>query len=315
MFDWLMNYSSILRATIIGAIIVAMIIFITTIIYFVKPKIKRENFKYFYAFSAGFIVIVGSLGLFGSARSALRNHFQIANHPAESDFTTTEIFIVASFIILILSLAGLIIWTIKRIFITDEHDSSDAIKTKKDFKRRKIVGIVMVLLHRVPASFVIGAFADNPVGESAALFAIILHIIPELMIVFYRQIEMGVPKRKAYINSILIKVVFLPLIIIGNLLTTWTTEQWWFLPALYLMGGTFLIYASFIELTPEFSPQLSIGHTHEHLEDLSAQLDHGHIEQKDVLSIKQKRKVTVLLSFSLMVGVALAAAIMFFHFH
>lgn len=315
MFDWLMNYSSIIRATIIGLIIVAMIILITSFIYFVKPKIKRENFKYFYAFSAGFIVIVGSLGLFGSARNALKNHFQVTNHPSESDFTTTEIFLVAAYVLLVLSFAGLIIWTIKKMFISDDHGLSSKSKSEKDFKKKKVVGIVMVLLHRVPASFVIGAFADDPVGESAALFAIILHIIPELMIVFYRQIEMGVPKGKAYINSILIKIVFLPLIIIGNLLTTWTTEQWWFLPALYLMGGAFLIYASFIELTPEFSPELSIGHTHEHLEDLSIQLDHGHINHKDVTTIKQKRKVSVMLSLSLMIGVSFAAAIMFFHFH
>ena len=81
------------------------------------------------------------------------------------------------------------------------------------------------------------------------------------------------------------------------------------------MGGAFLIYASFIELTPEFSPELSIGHTHEHLEDLTVQLEHGHIEHQDIATIKQKRKATVLLSLSLMIGVSVAAAIMFFHFH
>lgn len=306
MFDWLMDYSSILRATILASIIIGLIIVITLGLYLFKPKIKKENFKYFYAFSAGFVMIVGALGLFPAARHGLTEHFgkeHIENGEVHMELGTKEIFIVIGFVLGIIALCGLMIYITKTAFITNAKDKD------KEYKRRKTMGIVMVLLHRLPASFVIGALANEVNEEPAALFAIILHIIPDLLIVFYRQIEMGVSKNKALINSILVKLVFLPFILLGNVLAQWAEETWWFMPMLSIMGGTFLVYASFAELTPEFAELLNIEHTHEHLEDI---VSDGHTQHTITL---KKRKEISLITVSLFIGIASAVAIMFIHSH
>ncbi|NQZ65829.1 MAG: hypothetical protein HRT99_01255 [Mycoplasmatales bacterium] len=308
MFNWLMDYSLMMRALIVSSIIIGFLVFILIFIYFFKPSIKRKNFLYFYAFSAGFLIIVSILGLYNSIGPEARKSIYIYDMNPQSDNfmeimnNNGYIWKTALIIISVIASSMAIIFLVKYLA---NKSMSNKNQEKTSEKRRKIIGIIFMLTHRIPASILIGSFLINPVGEDTALFAILLHLIPEALVVFYRQIDAGLSKRKAFVYSIFAKLFFLPAIFIFTLIGNSISDIWWFKIALYAFGGTFLLYAAINELTVDF------------LEGFKHRI--SEINDDIKITAEQKKSNLIKLSTSatlvFAVGIAFAASVMSFHYH
>jgi zinc transporter ZupT len=82
------------------------------------------------------------------------------------------------------------------------HDHSHLIYNLNDVNpKSKILGLMLLMSHRIPGGLIIGFLISNIQhnGEVSAvdivfLVTFILHIIPEELILYYRQMEMGVKK-------------------------------------------------------------------------------------------------------------------------
>ena len=308
MWNFLLKYNDITRASIIASIIVAMIVIVLIIVYFL-PDMKKRHFKYFYAFTAGFIVIVGFLGLYASIKTYLSEAPMFDKYDMEyfggipTKSEDLDIFgqVINKRLFTIFSLAFTTITSLLAIGIVVIIKHFMHRKMHNNVDGDKISSIVLVLLHRVPASFIIGAFASDPVTEESALFAIILHIIPEVLLVYYRQIDAGVTKKKAFLYSLLVKLVFFPLILIGSALNTVMTSLWWFKPLLFAMGGTFMVYAGVHEFALEFVREVK--------------QDGELLKVSSGESATNIKKRIFLTTLCLVIGVSLAAGIMSFHYH
>ncbi|MCC3161010.1 MAG: hypothetical protein K4H23_04850 [Mollicutes bacterium PWAP] len=365
MFDWLLHFTIEQRALIIGAIIFGFLIIVLLIAYFAKPKIKRKNFVYFYAFSCGFLLMVALLGLLSSVKNNL--HFSpsaltVSSKKLHNGTFVTEIDNKVGYIITVILFVSLTSATC--IFIArlvnkisnfnfyykdkryvnlinqdyenvikialDHNVKIDKYKNKKSLakatyllinkqknsheflvkqnKRKKINGIVLMLTHRIPASILIGAFLLSPVAEESALLSILAHLIPEILIVFYRQIEAGIKKRKALLSSILIKLLFIPMILVGSIVASKikTLSLWWFKPLIYILGGTLLLYAAVNEFGTDF--MYSMNHQTSDI--------HYDKDNKKILSLKKEKEKVILFTVIFFgLGIALSSGILSFHFH
>ena len=50
------------------------------------------------------------------------------------------------------------------------------------------------------------------------LCSFVIHVLPEELITYYRQIDMGISKKRAALNSFLADVIVVPLVIIGSII-------------------------------------------------------------------------------------------------
>ena len=313
MFNWLLAFSNYEKSLIIASIVVALIIFILLVIVFLKPKIKMENYKFIYAFLSGFILIIGTLGLFGEFKDHIfgdEGHFNFATHGHKVGVIFIVIaLVVSSFIIAIsLILSGkLIIKLIGRKYHKEPV---------KIYQANKLLAIAFVLLHRIPASITIG-FLVNELHEDASLLVVlILHIIPEVMLVYYRMIDLGYSKLKAFTLSFLIKIIFFPLIILGTAINQAVSAIWWIQPLLFGSVAVILTYSVITELMPEFMNYMNLHYHGVHLIKKGKKPNYeawDHVHSINISQDQTKNKIILKLGVFLLIGMALAVMILMFH--
>ncbi|KUH47555.1 ZIP family metal transporter [Mycoplasmopsis meleagridis] len=125
----------------------------------------------------------------------------------------------------------------------------------------KVVALLLLLTHRIPSGLFIGyslnSFAGFSIGTSstlgfAFLVSFILHIIPEILIFYFRQREMGYSPWKASLWSIASLLIFLPLLLIGMYFGSYINYYPQIMAfANALIGGVF-IFTAIVEFLPEF---------------------------------------------------------------
>jgi hypothetical protein len=82
------------------------------------------------------------------------------------------------------------------------HDHSHLIYNMNDVNpKSKVFALILLMSHRIPGGLIIGFLISNiqhhgQVSTVDIIFLVtfILHIIPEELILYYRQMEMGVKK-------------------------------------------------------------------------------------------------------------------------
>lgn len=297
MFNWMENYNSILKALILASIIVGFLTVLAFLLVLIRPKPKKELFKYFYAFTSGFVIVIGTLGLFHEAREKIND--------ALGDINGINILYVVLVGLIATLLSLVILYFIK----------GQTVQTRKKGQKihKKWWGIILVLFHRIPASITIGLLASTIQDEIALFIVICLHMIPEVLLMYYRQVEMGISKKKILFNIILINSIFIPLIIIGAAIGEGIHDYWYIEASIYFLTGIVMAYASVSELIPEYINYLSAhSHTpkahHEHHEHSA--IDHVH--EVRVVSKSMKRQISMI-SLSLIMGLAIAGIILVFH--
>ncbi|CAC13465.1 predicted coding region [Mycoplasmopsis pulmonis] len=259
-------------AIFINLIIYSIILLISPIILvflvsLVRPKIKKQNNILLYSFSSAMLLILGTVGFIKEGYSEI----EIALHSSQSYLTngsiTKEQFLIAA-IIGSGALVGLMSVFILRAFFSrffkevhvdhTEHSHSDHIINFSDIDNPKAawLAILLLLSHRTIDGFVLGATVSRITqGDKINIGLIVtfnLHILIEILIVYYRQVQYGQNTKKAMLYNFISVLILIPIMTIGAFINRFLSQIWWLLPFIYASGGTIIAFVAVIELVPEF---------------------------------------------------------------
>ncbi|WP_052169626.1 hypothetical protein [[Mycoplasma] anseris] len=237
-------------------------------------KIKTSNKRsiYLYAFSTGMFLIIGAAGFIKEGFFKLEYYFHDPKSGAQ--ITQGSLIKEQGYIALIVggaALIGLLIVIVGRyLFIKyskvemhahhNEHAHSDHLVSFKDIDNPKAAwtAILMLLSHRIIDGLVLGisVYQLTALGYHKANLALIItfnvHLLIEVIIVFYRQIQYGQTKGKAILYNFITLILIIPIMFLGAFLGQYINNIQWLEPFLYCMGGAIIVFMSIIELVPEF---------------------------------------------------------------
>ena len=200
-----------------------------------KPRISPRAYKYLYAFSSGFFIMMSTVLFIGESKTHLEEAFiTIFSDNIVLAKTITGIMIASLILVGLLFSLGLKYFFAKHFkgkAINSEnetkHDHDELIFNLNDHNpKSKAFAIFFLLSHRIPDGLIIGTLATqiaksgdiNPVNI-IFLCSFLIHIIPEELIIYYRQIQMNIPVKKATINSLIAVCSIIPLIVLGSVIT------------------------------------------------------------------------------------------------
>ena len=92
------------------------------------------------------------------------------------------------------------------------------------------------------------------IGEAfnvGIILAFIFHLVPEVLIIYYRQREAGISQWRAITNGLLFKFTMIALIVIGAYLGSWISAVYWLIPLFLTISAGAMSFAAIFELTPE----------------------------------------------------------------
>ncbi|MCT4469360.1 ZIP family metal transporter [Mycoplasma sp. HS2188] len=258
---------------------------------FIK-KPKKEFSIYLYSFITGMFIILGSFGYLREAieitsrGSGLKGN----NIPTSNIYLYNILIIVGGSLLGIISaftIKYIVYATIKRkynlknsIFVhtheaghhhgelEHQHTHGDHIwnnndlaevETKQYKKKNKWTALILLLGHRIPEGLLIGISLFNLIHNqnvsavSIAFFiSFVMHTIPEEIVFYYRQREMGIKPIYAVLNSIAGLSLIIPFIFIGVFGAEFLEK----IPALkaFIMAtvGSVMVFTAMVEFLPEF---------------------------------------------------------------
>ncbi|CAM9125933.1 hypothetical protein MYMA111404_02470 [Mycoplasma marinum] len=276
-----------LKVLIFSAVILLIPIILGLILPIVKPTIKRKSNIYLYSFSAGFILVLGLYGLIAQPMMELQEQLSGGhshNHGAASHahhYEQWEVILIMAGV----AVAGVTLgmggsFLARHIFIKkagevhgnhDDHNHGDHIFNIKEAQsaKSKLTVITLLAFHKLPAGISLGlmihGMSTNHSGITiAAIVAFIIHTIPEMLTIYYRQIEMGLNKWKAMGYTLVIQLLLVPLMFIGAYIGEGIQDVVWLMPMIFVISGSILVFTSIIELIPEFIDQ-NISHAKWHI--------------------------------------------------
>lgn len=231
----------------------------------IKPKINKKTNKYLYAFSSGFFVVMSTVLFIGESKTHLEEHFS----------TIFPSNVVVAKLITGLIIAGVVMFGLtislglKYLFAKNsnktnaidahDHDHDKLIFNLNDHNpKSKSFAIFFLLSHRIPDGLIIGMLCSQIAREGidvtniVFLCSFILHIIPEELIIYYRQIDMGIKRKKATINSLIAIIAIIPLIIVGSVVAWFSIDNEIAIHVVQLISASFLLFISIVEFIPEF---------------------------------------------------------------
>ncbi|WP_029513396.1 ZIP family metal transporter [Mycoplasmopsis primatum] len=287
-----LGYNSQLTAFVIILIVLSIIVivpFLVNLVFaFTKEKLNKKGTVLLYAFMCGFFI---TMALFGFLKESLEissvNNNAIYNENIK--IYGWNILVVVGGLALGLCFAWLVRFLIRlsisnkiskdktaRLFlhshdiahdhhndqehehqIAPNHDIQNAHVTENK-PGYKIVAILLLLLHRIPEGFLIGFIISGIENKGitstsfAFLISLILHLIPEQIIFYYRQREMGWSRAKALTISTLCLLLFLPAMIIGAYSGHHIYGIWQLRAVVQSFIGGVFIFLSILEFLPEF---------------------------------------------------------------
>lgn len=284
--EWLKNFDIYVQAAIISSIIAAFLVATVSILYIFKVKMPKDRMKYIYAFSSGFLIVTAIVGQWVSARHELTEHWVdlnkgVANLDGDPNLSQT----VTSISILIggAILGSFMAYAMKlKVAHSHDHNKQDHADHTHQFQhihghpeiistqaeiiheakvhKEKSTVIYMILTHRIPAGLIIGLLLVhfNHGGEYslASLIVFILHVIPEMVIVYYARIEAGYSRKSSLIFSIFAKLILIPFIFLGVVMSNYIDQDsagtFWVIPLLLGITGIIMVWAAIFELAPTF---------------------------------------------------------------
>lgn len=235
----------------------------------VKPSLTSKGSIYLNAFVSGFFLILGIFGFLNDAREELLEH----GNPSWIIFLIL-FFSVAFALFSSLGIRFLLAkYNNKKEFhsLREHHHHDNLVFNSTDVKmtnkKLKIFPLLLLLSHRIPGGFIIGFLIHNVIQEGTIdieslvfLITFVLHIIPEELIFYYRQIDSGISKWVATRNSIFGILLLVPFIFAGAYGTEAISNEY-FIAFMNASVGGFFIFVSLIELIPEFLHEKMDGKT------------------------------------------------------
>ncbi|UUD35281.1 ZIP family metal transporter [Mycoplasmopsis caviae] len=269
------------------AIIFLVPILVSLIVPLFKKKLSKNGSTLLYAFVTGFFL---TMALFGFLKEALEISSTYAPSSLSANATLSQIrwatygwniLLIVSGLIGGLIFAFSIKYLVKSVskkhlakskasvFVhshehvqgdNEQHSHMDNLNTStKADNRLKIVALLLLLTHRIPEGFLIGyslnnLYVDKEIGTLGFAFFIsfIMHLIPEEIVFYYRQREMGVSRWKAISTSIGCLFLFLPMMLLGIFLGKYIQNIWQLRAFLQATIAGIFFFTATMEFLPEF---------------------------------------------------------------
>ncbi|TPR53393.1 hypothetical protein [Metamycoplasma neophronis] len=235
-----------------------------------KIKATERKTIYLYAFSTGMFLMIGSVGFIREAfnRSNMFFHELVGKQKiSESSLPWWMALLIglsAAIGLFVVILGRYIFVRTKKIKFHQNHEAhnhSDHLISFKDFDNPKAawMAIIMLMSHRIIDGLYLGysvfALTLGNTGYRANIPLIVtfnIHILLEVIIVYYRQIQYGEKKWKAILYNFLTFLLIIPFMFLGAFLGPQLDKAGWLLPSLLAMGGSIIVFMSVFELIPEF---------------------------------------------------------------
>lgn len=142
--------------------------------------------------------------------------------------------------------------------VAERFQKNNKKREEKSDPSTKIIALILLLLHRIPEGFLIGitlgSFYNGHINNMNWVFLIsfILHIIPEEIIFFVRQKEMGTKTGKSIGISMLCISLFIPFILVGIFVGNRISNLWQLSSFIEAMMAGIFIFLGIFEFLPEF---------------------------------------------------------------
>ncbi len=252
----------------ISAFVIGIPLLCGAILPILKPTISKKANRYLYAFSSGFFLIMSTVLFIGESKIHLEEHFisEMNNEVVGKVITAAVITSVV--------LGGLLLCLGIKFFFANKkgktdihtHNHDEMIFNVSDYNpKSKAFAIFFLLTHRIPDGIIIGLLCSQIARESinvvniVFLCSFVIHVIPEELIIYYRQIDMGISKKRATANSLIAVGLVIPLIVIGAIIGWFSLENEIAIHVVQLIAAAFLLFISIIEFFPEFLHDLRIS--------------------------------------------------------
>ncbi|MCE6115509.1 ZIP family metal transporter [Mycoplasmopsis agalactiae] len=276
-------------AILVVFVLIAIIPFLVNLIFaFTKEKLNSKGTVLLYAFMCGFFL---TMATFGFLKESLEISSINTSAILNSDFKIYgwNILVVVGGLIIGIGFAALVRQLVRksinskiatdksaRLFLHSHdigHDHGDMdhheheiapshdIQISSNAQSKpayKLVAILLLLLHRIPEGFLIGFIISGIESKGitstsvAFLISLILHLIPEQVLFYYRQREMGWSRAKALFISTLCLFLFLPAMLLGGYLGKHIYSIWQLRAMVQSFIAGIFIFISILEFLPEF---------------------------------------------------------------
>ncbi|ADE19535.1 ZIP family metal transporter [Mycoplasma crocodyli] len=140
----------------------------------------------------------------------------------------------------------------------DSLESAEEALTKKTEGKLKLIALLLILTHRLPEGFILGynlnlLFEGKANGLTIAfIVSLILHLIPEELIFYYRLRDAGFGRWKALGFSIGFLMLFLPFMLLGIYFGSSINDHWWLRGMMQSTIGGIFVFTALVEFFPEF---------------------------------------------------------------
>ncbi|UUD36793.1 Uncharacterised protein [Mycoplasmopsis californica] len=253
-------------------------------------KPQKQLSIYIYAFVTGMFLILGSFGYLREAIEITSKGYNLAS--SQNQIYLGNILIVFGGALLGVVIAFyiklIVWWVIKRkthlqnsVFVhvhgvghhdgeeehTHVHDNvifnkNDIVelpKAQEQNSKNKWTALILLLGHRIPEGLLIGLSLyrlmmgyQNAAISVAFFISFVLHTVPEEIIFFYRQREMGIKPIVAVFNSIGAIALLIPFIFIGIYSAEYIMNEPFIQAFIMATVGSIMLFTALIEFLPEF---------------------------------------------------------------
>ncbi|UUD35839.1 ZIP family metal transporter [Mycoplasmopsis citelli] len=130
--------------------------------------------------------------------------------------------------------------------------------TDKVEAKLKVIALVLLLTHRIPEGLLLGYNINLLLqGQSNSLslvfiFSLILHLIPEEIVFYYRLRDSGFSKWTSLFISVFGLFLFLPFMLIGVYSGNFIDSAWEMKSFIFATIGGIFLFTSLVEFFPEF---------------------------------------------------------------
>ncbi len=247
-----------------GLAIVVPGIFVLFISFF-RFKISKKIQIYLSSFTAGLIIILGTVGLIAESIHSLQEHFENTSTNSTSS-TLQTIGIIASGVIIGVGLVILAKWLLSKNKHElhehhHHHGHSEAVFNVADIDNKKIkwLPIILLALHRSVDGITLGLMANTQNNTILGfenwgmLIVFIIHLIPTSIIIYLIQLNIQKNNKfKAFGYTILMSVLMIPFTFMGGYLSSLFDHEWWLMPLLFSISGSLMTIMTIMEIIPEF---------------------------------------------------------------
>ena len=278
MFLTIKNFNGNLELTILVNLLIYILILLSIPLIFMgiislfKVRVTSKKSIYLYAFSTGMFLMIGAAGFIKEGYVLLEQWFHDSSTTGGLKYTGGKPAIEQSYIALIVGLSAFIglgsvilgrfLLTRKKELHKDhkEHDHSEHFVSFSDIDNPKEAwtAILMLLSHRLIDGLVLGLsvyqLTTNGVNKAnlALIITFNIHLLLEVVIVYYRQIQYGEKKSKAILFNFITLILIIPIMFLGAFIGKFLSKVGWLIPSLEILGGSIIVFMAIVELVPEF---------------------------------------------------------------